>query len=78
MIWRRSGRIGIALATGVQITTLRTQLSPILKKVGATSQTDLVRILASIPLMPPAIEDSRASAAKAQRIPEARNHPFVR
>ena len=38
----------IALASNVQITTLRTQLSSIMKKVGATRQTDLVRILARI------------------------------
>ena len=35
----------IAAATGVQITTLRTQLGSVLRKVGAARQSDLVRIL---------------------------------
>jgi DNA-binding NarL/FixJ family response regulator len=41
----------IAVAAGVRITTLRTQLSSILKKVGAERQADLVRILTSIPVV---------------------------
>jgi DNA-binding CsgD family transcriptional regulator len=35
----------IAASTGVRITTLRTQLGSILRKVGAGRQSDLVRIL---------------------------------
>ena len=35
----------IAAATGIQITTLRTQLGSVLRKVGAARQSDLVRIL---------------------------------
>jgi len=35
----------IAANTGVRITTLRTQLGSILRKVGAARQSDLVRIL---------------------------------
>jgi DNA-binding CsgD family transcriptional regulator len=39
----------IALDWGVQITTLRTQLSSILRKTGVTRQVDLIRLLSSIP-----------------------------
>jgi FixJ family two-component response regulator len=38
----------IAADSGVQVTTLRTQLSSILKKVGVDGQANLVRVLASI------------------------------
>ena len=41
----------IAVEAGVRITTLRTQLGAVLKKVGADRQADLVRILASIPVV---------------------------
>lgn len=41
----------IAVEAGVRITTLRTQLSAILKKVGAERQADLVRIPTSIPVV---------------------------
>ena len=40
----------IATETGLRITTLRTQLSAVLKKVGAERQADLMRILASVPV----------------------------
>jgi DNA-binding CsgD family transcriptional regulator len=44
----RGARLGdIATKYGVQITTVRTQLSSILRKVGAERQTDLIRILVS-------------------------------
>jgi DNA-binding CsgD family transcriptional regulator len=33
---------------GVQITTLRTQLSSILRKTGVTRQVDLIRLLSSV------------------------------
>ena len=39
----------IAIASGVRITTLRTQLSSILHKVGVDRQADLVRVLSTIP-----------------------------
>lgn len=38
----------IAAASGVKITTLRTQLSSVLKKVGVRRQADLVRVLSNI------------------------------
>jgi DNA-binding NarL/FixJ family response regulator len=41
----------IAIDTGLQTTTLRSQLSAIFKKVGADRQADLVRILSSIPVI---------------------------
>ena len=41
----------ITIETGVGISTLRSQLSAILKKVGANRQVDLVRILASVPVV---------------------------
>jgi hypothetical protein len=41
----------IAAETGLRITTLRSQLSAILKKVGADRQANLVRILTSVPVV---------------------------
>lgn len=38
----------IAVESGVEITTLRTQLRSILRKVGVERQTDLIRVLASV------------------------------
>ena len=38
----------IARTTGVEVTTLRTQLSAILRKVGVERQVDLVRVLSSV------------------------------
>lgn len=40
----------IAADTGLRITTLRTQLSSLLKKVGAERQADVIRVLSSIPV----------------------------
>jgi DNA-binding CsgD family transcriptional regulator len=40
----------IAADTGLRITTLRTQLSSMLKKVAAERQADLIRVLSSIPV----------------------------
>ena len=40
---------GVSAASGVAISTLRTQLRSILKKVGAERQADLLRVLASAP-----------------------------
>jgi len=42
----------IALDWGVQITTLRTQLSSILQKTGVTRQVDLIRLLSNVPVIP--------------------------
>jgi len=42
---------GLVSEFGVQITTLRTQLSSILRKCGVERQTDLVRLIASNPLV---------------------------
>jgi DNA-binding CsgD family transcriptional regulator len=44
----------IAASSGVRITTLRTQLSSILRKTGAKRQVDLIRILSIIPTVPAA------------------------
>lgn len=41
----------IAAAAGVRITTLGTQLSSILRKVGVERQADLVRVLSSVPVI---------------------------
>jgi len=41
----------IAAASGVRITTARTQLSSILRKVGVTRQAELIRVLSSIPVI---------------------------
>jgi DNA-binding CsgD family transcriptional regulator/PAS domain-containing protein len=41
----------ITIETGVGISTLRSQLSAILKKVGADRQVDLIRILTSVPVV---------------------------
>jgi DNA-binding CsgD family transcriptional regulator len=40
----------VALDSGVQITTLRTQLSSVLRKTGTTRQVDLIRLLLSVPI----------------------------
>jgi DNA-binding CsgD family transcriptional regulator/PAS domain-containing protein len=44
--------VEIAGDFGVQITTLRTQLSSILRKTGVTRQVDLIRLLSNIPMIP--------------------------
>ena len=44
--------VEIAADFGVQITTLRTQLSSILRKTGVTRQVDLIRLLSNIPMIP--------------------------
>ena len=41
----------VALDSGVQITTLRTQLSSVLRKTGTTRQGDLIRLLSSVPVI---------------------------
>ena len=42
----------VAIDFGVQITTLRTQLSSILRKTGVTRQVDLIRLLSNLPVIP--------------------------
>jgi DNA-binding NarL/FixJ family response regulator len=42
----------VAADSGVQITTARTQLSSILRKVGVTRQAELIRVLSHIPVIP--------------------------
>jgi DNA-binding CsgD family transcriptional regulator len=41
----------------VQITTLRTQLSPVLRKVGVSRQAELIRVLPNIPVVPASPSD---------------------
>ena len=42
----------VAMEFGVQITTLRTQLSSILQKTGVTRQVDLIRLLSNVTVIP--------------------------
>jgi DNA-binding CsgD family transcriptional regulator len=42
----------VAADSGIQITTLRTQLSSVLRKVGVSRQTELIRVLSNIPVVP--------------------------
>jgi PAS domain-containing protein/DNA-binding CsgD family transcriptional regulator len=42
----------VAMDFGVRITTLRTQLSSILRKTGVTRQVDLIRLLSNVPVIP--------------------------
>jgi DNA-binding CsgD family transcriptional regulator/PAS domain-containing protein len=56
----------VAMEFGVQITTLRTQLSSILRKTGVTRQVDLIRLLSNVPVIPsgaPEIKSRRRSTA---------------
>jgi DNA-binding CsgD family transcriptional regulator/PAS domain-containing protein len=48
----------VAVEFGVRITTLRTQLSFILKKVGVERQVDLVRVLSHIPVITAGIPET--------------------
>ena len=49
--------VEIAADFGVQITTLRTQLSSILRKTGVTRQVDLIRLLSNVPMIPAGAPD---------------------
>src|SRR5438105_12448799 len=49
----------IATDSGVQITTLRTQLSSVLRKVGVRRQTELIRVLANIPVVPASLPEGK-------------------
>jgi DNA-binding CsgD family transcriptional regulator len=44
---------------GVRITTLRTQLSSILRKVGVNRQAELIRVLSNIPVGPASPPEGR-------------------
>jgi DNA-binding CsgD family transcriptional regulator/PAS domain-containing protein len=59
----------ISGASGVRITTLRTQLSSVLRKVGVTRQAELIRVLASIRAAgtPHLTRPSAAAAGAARR-----------
>jgi DNA-binding CsgD family transcriptional regulator len=49
--------VEIAADFGVQITTLRTQLSSILRKTGVTRQVDLIRLLSNVSMIPAGAPD---------------------
>jgi DNA-binding NarL/FixJ family response regulator len=63
----------IAIENGLRITTLRSQLSAILKKVGTDRQVNLVRILTSIPVVSMASVGAEKSGFLAD--PAARLNP---
>jgi DNA-binding NarL/FixJ family response regulator len=42
----------VAADSAVQITTARTQLSSVLRKVGVSRQAELIRVLSNIPVVP--------------------------
>ena len=43
----------------VQITTLRTQLSSVLRKVGVSRQAELMRVLSNIPVVPLSLPEGK-------------------
>jgi DNA-binding NarL/FixJ family response regulator len=49
----------IASDSGVQITTVRTQLSSVLRKVGVSRQAELIRVLSNIPVVPASLSDGK-------------------
>jgi DNA-binding CsgD family transcriptional regulator len=49
----------VAIEASVQITTMRTQLSSILRKVGVKRQLDLVRVLSRIPVIAAGISETK-------------------
>jgi DNA-binding NarL/FixJ family response regulator len=49
----------VAADSGVQITTVRTQLSSVLRKVGVTRQTELIRVLSHIPVIPASLPQGK-------------------
>jgi DNA-binding NarL/FixJ family response regulator len=49
----------IAAQSGVQITTVRTQLSSVLRKVGVSRQAELIRILSNIPIAPASLPEGK-------------------
>jgi DNA-binding CsgD family transcriptional regulator len=49
----------VAADSGVQITTVRTQLSSVLRKVGVSRQTELIRVLSNIPVIPAYLPETK-------------------
>jgi DNA-binding CsgD family transcriptional regulator len=49
----------VAADSGVQITTLRTQLSSVLRKVGVSRQAELMRVLSNIPVVPASLPEEK-------------------
>ena len=49
---------------GVQITTLRTQLSSVLRKTGTTRQVDLIRLLSTLPLIPLGTRETKVALGR--------------
>ena len=49
----------VAADSGVQITTVRTQLSSVLRKVGISRQTELIRVLSNIPVIPAYLPETK-------------------
>jgi DNA-binding CsgD family transcriptional regulator len=49
----------VATASGVQITTVRTQLSSVLRKVGVSRQAELIRVLSNIPVVPGSLPEEK-------------------
>jgi DNA-binding CsgD family transcriptional regulator len=49
----------LAADSGVQITTARTQLSSVLRKVGVTRQAELIRLLSNIPVVPATLPEEK-------------------
>jgi DNA-binding NarL/FixJ family response regulator len=49
----------VATDSGVQITTVRTQLSSVLRKVGVSRQAELIRVLSNIPVVPGSLPEEK-------------------
>ena len=49
----------VAADSGVQITTVRTQLSSVLRKVGVSRQTELIRVLSNIPVVAASLPEGK-------------------
>ena len=49
----------VAADSGVQITTVRTQLSSVLRKVGVSRQAELIRVLSNIPVVPASLPEEK-------------------
>jgi DNA-binding CsgD family transcriptional regulator/PAS domain-containing protein len=49
----------VAADSGVQITTLRTQLSSVLRKVGVSRQAELISVLSNIPVVPASLPEGK-------------------
>jgi DNA-binding CsgD family transcriptional regulator len=49
----------IATDSGIQITTVRSQLSSVLRKVGVSRQAELIRVLSNIPVIPGSLPEAK-------------------